>query len=428
MPEPTASTSQTPLARFATSFLTVAIVLGVSQVCAAQEDLGKARDAAQKLKKPLYDDFEQAEEDFNKNTKRAFDRILPRGAKTRIERIKLTEGIEHYCKMLTDPDLLSVELRDKRDKFQRQLDKAATLANTQQRKLREDTYKIVVEQASKLLDGNYYVREQAINLIGGLNVANRPPAPFVGSRAALLKVARTSPFPRHRLLAMGYLHRIVRFVKLPRNEEMEIAMIMSAELMKPGLDSGLYYRIAQWLGDIRYTLDVVGAQKPSAAIGLVTSLSDEKRSWISRAIAAHSLGDTGDGSNIKWPLIAWKIAEFTHEAGVEFERQRKIKGRVPAPVDPEAMADCIFAFTPSTQKEIDAGKGLKNRSSDPITTQAYQKMLPVIAGALSQKGKIDAKALTDLKTWVDANRPKDLIYHAKAPPLPMKPVKPANGP
>jgi hypothetical protein len=421
------------LSHFISTCVVTAILLGIPQTCAAQQDVAKARDAASKLKKPLYDDFEKAEDDFTsaergaRSAKVEFERLLPRGAKTRIERIKLEAGIEHYLKMLTDPELLPSELQEKRVKFQRQLDKIGTLAGNQQRKLRDDAYKIVVKQAEKLLDGNLEVRKQAINIIGSLNVSNRPAVPYSGSQAVLLRVARTSPFPEVRLLALSYLHRIVRFVKLPRNEEMAIAGVMANELMKPKQDSGLYYRVAQWLGDIRYTMDVIGAQKPSCTIGLVTSMSDPERSWFARAVAAHSLGDTGDGAGIKWPVIAWKIAEFTHDAGVEFERQRKLKGQAPNPIDAEAMADIIFGFTPSTQAEIDAGKGLKNRSADAITTQAYQKILPVVAGALDRKGAISAKALTDLKAWVDANKPKDLIYSAKAPPLPMKPVKPANG-
>ena len=154
----------------------------------------------------------------------------------------------------------------------------------------------MVQKAAPLLKGNFFVREQAIIILGSLNVVSTPTSkkPYAGSRTTLLKVAKDSPFPELRMLAIEGLARLVRFTRMPANEEMEIAGLMAAELMKPNLPNGAYFLLAQFLRHVHHTFDVVGNRKPSPTIALMQSMCDPNRSWIARAAAARGLGNTGD--------------------------------------------------------------------------------------------------------------------------------------
>lgn len=423
MPEPTASTSRRKLVSRSVLALALAVVVlphTSTQVIAQTKDIAKAREEAQRLEKPLYKDFEQAVKDFRPK-RNVFGRLLLRGAQNRLEEQKINDGIEHRLKLMTNPKLELFELQELRSKLVKDLNEACKLANENQiKKRREKVFRKVTELCAKLLDGNYSVRTQMITILGSLNISTRPTIPYTESRSALLRVARTSEFPEHRLLAMAGLSRMVRYGKLTKPEEMEIVQVISAELRKSGLPSGSYYRLAEWLRHVNHTFEVGGNQSPVAIIALIESMSDENRSWISRAMAARALGSTGDGANsVRWQTITWKVAELAHDAGTEYVKQKAAGGEPRNPVDDAALLDIYLFLAADTEKAKSAGKGALNRSTDATVKAAYDKILPIVKEALGNQ-TIAEKSLDDLKAWLDANKPADLLYHPNAPPLPMK--------
>ena len=128
---------------------------------------------------------------------------------------------------------------------------------------------------------------------------------------------------------------------------------------------------------------------------------------------------------MRWPAISWKVAEFGLEAATEFERQRAAGNERSAnPVDAPAIFDIFLAFLPDTTEGRDAGKGLKLRSNDGITQGAYARLLPLVKGAISSKGRINKADIDKLRDWLNKNPPTDLKYHDQAPPVPMKKAAP----
>ena len=427
MPEPTAHSRQMHFSQFfkAATLAVAAFALVPCAVQAQSQEVGKLREEAKKLKQPAFEDFEVARSDFKK--KRAgIERLIFRGAASRADRLKVAAGLEEQMKLMTDPDLRRPQLQEFRDKFVKVLDRAGSLAPAnQQEKIRREIFDMVTAAGEKMLDGNYYVREQVLVILGSLNVVPRT-RPYAGSQRVLLKVARQSPFPEQRLLAMSGLFRLMRYSPLPANEEMEIAGVMAEELMKPGLADGDYYRLGYYLGFAGQTFDVVGNRKPSPTIALMHSMCDESRSWVTRAVAARSLGNTGDAANasgMQWPVIAWKVAEFARDAAVEFERQKAANVRNPAnPVDGAALLDVFLAFKPDTQAGVRASRGLSLRSNDALVKGAFVRIVPLVSNAIDpKKGRIQKPDIDKLSDWLKKNVPQDLKYHRTAPPIPMKP-------
>jgi hypothetical protein len=423
VPEPTASTALTKLRSLSTIALGLAVLFAVGdQAAFAQNngDIAKARNEVQKLEKPLYADFEKAESDYKKNLKRAFGRIILQGTPPRgLGETQLEAGIKHHLYMLTNPKLGLPELQKMRSTFMKVIDKSgATIQGARQTQKHQDlVFGLVTKYCEELLDGNYYVRMQAIKILSamGAKPSVGKQVPYVGSKAILLKVARNSEFQELRLHAMAGLARLIKAEVLKKPGEMEIAVVLANELKKPGLPNGAYHLLAEWLHSVKNTFEVRGNQSPVAIVALLESMNDGSRSWIARARAARALGCTGDPkATIKWSLLAWKVAQFAHDAAVEFKKQGGRK--VADPIDPAAMVDIFLAFTPPNRSALEAGEGLLNRSDGPIVRGAYDRIRPVVAGAL--EGGINDKDIKALADWLKANQPADRSYHSQAPPLP----------
>lgn len=432
MPEITASTALTKLRPLTTIALVVAVlfVADCQAACAQNNgDIAKARSEAQKLEKPLYRDFEKAESDYRKNLKRSFGRIILQGTPNRgLGETQLDAGIKHHLYMLTNPKLGLPELQKMRSTFMKVIDKSGTTIQgaRQAAKHQDLVFGLTTKYCEELLGGNYYVRIQAIKILSsmGAKPSVGRQVPYVGSKATLLKVARTSQFQEMRLHAMAGLARLIKADVLKKPGEMEIAVVLAEELKKPGLPNGAYHLLAGWLHSVKNTFEIRGNQSPVAIVALLQSMNDESRSWIARARAARALGSTGDvRAGIKWPLLAWKVAQFAHDAAVEFKNQggRKVSN----PIDQAAMLDIFLAFTPPNQPALEAGEGLLNRSDGPIVKGAYDRIRPLAAGALD--GGIDDKDIKALADWLKANQPTERSYHSQAPPLPEKMGKMKDG-
>ena len=425
MPEPTASTALTKLRSLSTIALLAVVLFADCPSASAQSrgDNAKAREEAQRLEKPLYKDFKQAKSDYRTDVGRVFGKIINGGTRRGgpLSATQLDAAIKHNLYMLTDPTLTLPELQKLRADFLKVINRSgATIDGATQTKRHQDlVFSTTTKHCEELLDGNYYVRLQAIRIMSSMGAKPRigDPVPYTGSKEILLREARTSEFLDVRLYAMAGLVRLIRAGLLQKPDEMEIAVVLADELRKPGLSNGAYHILAEWLHSVRNTFEIRGNQSPVAIVALVESMNDGSRSWVARARAARALGSTGDvKANIRWPLLAWKVAEFAHDAAVEFQTQG---GRdVTDPVDRAAMLDIFLAFTPPNRAALEAGEGLLNRSDDSIVRGAYERIRPLTAGALGDGiDDDDIKALAD---WLKANQPADRSYHSQAPPLPER--------
>ena len=420
VPETTASTAHTKLHSLSVFALVVIAILASAPSASAQTagELAKARAEAQKLEKPLIKGgdagFAKAEKAY-KRIRNVLNTAIPRGPANGVEAGRLSEALKYRVYMLTNPKLELHELQAARTKFLKDLDKTGNLISSalQAKRHRGKVFGEVTKLCEELLSGNYYVRVQAIGILSSMKSGGDP---YAGSMDVLLRIAKTSKFPELRLDAMTGLARLIRSGKLQKSDEMTIAAVMSDELLKPGLPNGTYFQLAEWLHSVTHTFAASG--QPVAIVALLHSMNDEKRSWIARARAARALGATGDPkvTGITWPLIAWKIAQFGVDAAKEYKKQG---GRnVANPMDAAAIMDIYLSLTPPNQRALDAGEGLRARSSDPIIGAAYEKIKPLAAGALGNG--IDDKAIKALEDWVKANQPKDRSYSPNAPPLPAK--------
>lgn len=427
MPQPTVMTRpQALLFRLFGALVVLAVCSPVSGQDGAD---AKRRTEAIRLTKPLMKDFEQARKDFRRKDA-VFKTILSGGPKRGAsDRQKLEEGLQHHLYMMTNPQLELPELQEQRSKYVRLIDTAGRTINNpnQRRQHRENVFSTVSRLAKDLLDGNFYVRLQAIAILGSMNLESRPTVvPYTGSRDTLIQIARDpDQFLDQRLLALRGLYRMVKYGNVPGPDEAAINGILAAELMRDGLPSGYYFELAEMIAAIHVTFEVQGELRPIGIIACVKSMTDSKRSWRARAAAAKAIGNTGDGdASVRWPVLAWKVAEFAHAAGTEYNRQMGIRKRqgnkAPAlfadVVDNEAVFDVFLAYHHETRADAADKRGLLNRSQDPSVRAAYDKVLPLVKGAIGNDA-IAPQALMDLQTWLQGNVPQQLQYHPKAPPI-----------
>ena len=430
MPQPTAPIPRYLLTRFFCSAVAFGLcILGPPAVVAQNETAESAalREELKKIRKPLLEDMAAAKESVKKST---FDTIVYRGATNAAADKKLSDGLRISLFLMTDPELKPSELPEMRQKFMRVIDGAGRLIGNpgQVRKHREKILTQVTDLCAQMLDGNYYVRIQAIKILGSLNLEpgrpGKPPLVYTGSRSVLLRVATDKGQPHElRALAFTGLVRLIRYAKLSKPEEMEIGVALAEELMRKDIPSGYQALLASMISELHYTFEVRGNQRPIALMAAAMSMTDPSRSWEARAQAARAIGRTGDGpASIKWEPLAYKVAEFAHEAALKYNTEPM------EDVDDYTFWYIFTSYHHLTADEVALRKGLLNRSSSPYVRDAYTKVLPLVKHVIGKPGeKIPAESVAELQKWLAQNVPQNMQYHPSAPPLPNQQQVAAGG-
>lgn len=433
-----------PTALFRLSDRTASLLLLLFLACPianaqTAKDVARLRQSVMDLEKPTLKDFDAAAEDFKKKRLRNVENTtLFKGTNSnQLTKNKLKAYIEYNFDALTNPKIgepkkegeettpRHIAIEEAARKFLGKLVQTGKLMppGNELRTHRKYVFDTARDKAASLLDGNYYVRKEAIRILGGLGFRGRDKRLdiYAGSKGILLKVASESPFPELRFHALAGLMRMVRANKIKTNtEQTQIMAVIAADLGKTK-DSDAAYGLASLLTSCNTTFGLNG--QPNGIIALVRVLTDQKQSFIARAAAAKAIGHTGEPTQtIDWGVLSWVISEFVAEAATEFNRQTGAAGTVNNRVDPAVILDAYFSFQPYTRAAVDAKRGMRYRSSDPRIEAAYQNVLPIAKAALKAAKdpgtQIPAADIDALKKWVEENRPKDRKYHSAAPPVP----------
>ena len=409
-------------------------------LCAqSAKDIAKLRQAAVDLEKPTLPNFAAAEKKYRKQRINGGERSLyeaPASSNAR-DQSRLKAYIEYNFDILTNPKIgepkkegddrtpRHIAIEEAARKLLGKLNGTGRTMNpgNARKNHQKKVFDAARDKAATLLDGNYYVRKEAIRILGGLGFRGRDKRLdiYAGSKDILLRVTKESPFQELRFHALTGLIRMVKAGKIPsKADQTEIMTRVATDLMKTK-DPDAAYGLATLLADCPTTFTTTG--KPEGIIALVRVLTDKNQSFIARAAAARAIGFTGEPTPaVEWPVLSWAIADFVAEAATEFNAQIGAGGPVANRVDAAAILDAYFSFQPYTQAAVDAKRGFRNRSADPKVEDAYKKVLPIAKAALgaakSPGDKIPVAAIDALKAWVEQNRPKDRKYHGSAPPIP----------
>ncbi|HUQ68405.1 MAG TPA: hypothetical protein VM165_02715 [Planctomycetaceae bacterium] len=310
------------------------------------------------------------------------------------------------------------DLHRRRDELtQQDLRTAGTLQAKAENQLAFRKYVLteIVKLAEPLLKNNFYIRLQAVTLLGELELVPADPTKnvkletFTPACEPLIRVLEDPDQPPPvKIAAARSLVRLCKFagVNLPPVElRHRIAKSTLAELAKTDTHYWYQMRLIEVLAALDITLDLQ-TRKPLIVAGLINVLNDPQRDWHARAEAAWALGRVPfDPAQTDVPAVMRDIMQFALDL---------TKAAQQAPTDPK-WKTCLFkvylAFQPVNAEDREATRrtraGLLN---SPLTTaqsqaqQTYPLIVPIVNSVLNGQ-QITAKMIQDLDGWLQKNKP-----------------------
>lgn len=304
------------------------------------------------------------------------------------------------------------------------------------RKFREVLCREVTARCTDLLDNNYYVRLNAILILGRLNileadpVQNKPPEAYGPAADPLLrKVILAGQHVTLKIPAVNGLKYIALLADLPTKTRQEIADALIAEFRNRKAHPWYQARLAEALAavDLQYN-----SQREAFIIHALTEcVADKTRPPLVRAQAAMALGRAPLGSTVNVRLLIYEIADLTRALAEQYNADvQRIKSGKLANLPAywtSSFLRIYFAFWPvhRTERIIlqrrrnpgDRKPGFlekfKNRADTKAfydyTQSAYEKIRPIVSHVLAQKAgnyqPVSSDALNSLKSWLNSNRP-----------------------
>ncbi len=267
----------------------------------------------------------------------------------------------------------------------------------------------VVKQAAALFDNNFYVRLQAVVLLGELDLTENDTSTgltlqaFAPAAKPLMAFLKDPAQPESiKPAAVRGLYRILRAGNPDTTLKHDIARVLADELAPNTTHFWYQMRLTEALSAADTVLDR-NSRQPFVQNVLRSVVSDPARHWLVRTEAARSLGRVpGDPSlpvqeNIA--LIAAMSLELTQAMQAE---PNEVFWR-------NAFTKLYLAFQPLDADDKDAarknpGGFLSNPSAAAAARDAYSQVLPVIRAVLRDE-EVSDDSVKALEAWVAKNPP-----------------------
>jgi hypothetical protein len=272
----------------------------------------------------------------------------------------------------------------------------------------------VLKLVEPMLDNSFYVRIQAVTLLGELELVPADPTKnikvetYTPACELLLKVLDSPDQPPAvKIAAARSLVRLCKFsgVNLPPVEmRHRIAKSALAELAKTDTHYWYQMRLIEVLSALDVAFDLQ-TKKPFIVTAMQSILNDPQRDWHARAEAAWALGRVPFDSSVDVPGVIRDVMQFTHDLA---------KAAQQSPSEPR-WKTCLFkvylAFQPLNTDDREATRrtrgGLLNSPLSAAQTQAqqvYPLIVPIVNTVLNDK-PIVAKMISDIDAWLQKAKP-----------------------
>jgi hypothetical protein len=278
----------------------------------------------------------------------------------------------------------------------------------------------VVDRTRELLDGNFFVRLQAVVILSRLNLVEGNPTKrieeeaYIPAAEPLLAVVNDeTQHDALKIVAVRGLGRIASTADLDAAVKLQMAQAFIDELGDPALNDWYQFRLVEALGTIENLVNDQNGQ-PFIVKALSEALVDRERHWLVRCEAAKSLGRTTLDRNINVGLLTFEMVRLARDMT---EAQQKNPGEF---YWMECFWRLYLAFKPEDKDEKQRIVGLLDRAeagtiggqdkSDVV--EAYKQIIPVakiiLNNAQPAPTPIPAANLNTLDQWLKNNQPANL--------------------
>ncbi len=280
---------------------------------------------------------------------------------------------------------------------------------------REFVLSQILERCKELLDGNFYVRLNALILLSELNTKdpdrqrNIPPEVYTDPLDTVLAVfTDDSQIDPIKLRAALGLRQILLYGAPSIAKRIEIASAINKELDRSGLHHWYQMRLTETLGDV----GVLGERgEPFVVQRLATLIADTTRHWQVRSEASLSMGRLPLDSSINVNLIAYQIAKLSLQMAMSYNKNRR----------PFFWQDCFVKVYMSFDGKIDGQEfGLLDQAGGNRVVQgAYGQIRPLVNHlVVAPRGTpFPNDILTDLDGWIKSNEPDSYSVAQGQPPI-----------
>jgi len=309
---------------------------------------------------------------------------------------------------------------------------------TAARAFRKDVFQLIVDRCEQILDNNYFVRLQAVMILGNLNQDefNRekklPPVAFGPAYKPLLKVLLTpdkeQPLSIKIAAAVG-LKRIAllgpREKSAQRTRELEMVDVLIKEFQRQKTHSWYQMRLAEAMAALEMKTNVEEQAVILQALTKAVVNLDHSRAPSVRAQAAMSLGRAALPTDANVDLMMHEIVNLAAELSEQYNADLA-KGSLPSHWT-DSFLRLYFAFMPVDRLEKEflyknrsdlrdrnaglLGKGRTKPQNDRIKA-AYQQVLQVVKHVAGQSDKVKkapvpVATIAEMRTWMASHPPKD---------------------
>ncbi len=370
--------------------------------------------------------------EFWKKNKTKYSTTLRNGTMTEADKALIADGIKYRLYVMAEKDELR-NLYDLRlDISGTDLGQAAKIPTKADdvKKFREFVIQQILKNIDPLLKNNFYVRYQAVTLLGELDLlpadANRQfkLETYTPACLVLIKVLDDPEQPTAiKIAAARSLIRLIRFGDLPVESRHKVAASVVAELAKTDTHSWYQMRLADVLSTLDVTLDLVN-RKPYVVNALQDVLRDPQRDIRARAKAAKALGRVPLDPQVDISALVRDVMQFALELATAAQQNPE------KPEWKQAFWDLYMAYMPLDANDKDATKKnpagfLNNRQTANLAQQTYKLVLPTVNTVLAGK-PVNVPDVQSLQGWLQANKPVAEVKPggARQPPAPQP--QPAN--
>lgn len=378
------------------------------------------------IEKPLLspDELTRLEKELGVRLQRYRDALTPKGGVINDQTKEyLRKGIRYRLGLLTLKENRDDLAKLREDLSVRDLQLAGKILDKPKdvEEFRKFIMKEITEQAAQLLDNNFYVRLQAVILLGELELlpadSNRRLSLQAYTPAAipLLQVVTDPEQPVEvKIPAVVGLYRILLLGTPDVQLRSRIAEAFVAELKTSNTHWAYQARLAHALTGIDKIYDL--QQKPFVIQALAMVISDPQRDWRARAEAARSLGRVPMDGSINVKLLAHEIAKLGSDMAKAHEQ---------SPQEhywKMAFWNLYMAFQAYDEFDKDAERKRKGGLlNNPVTRQAavreaYDKVLPLVRAVLKDQ-PIPPETQQDIAKWLEQNKPTDYKLTPTSEPI-----------
>lgn len=378
------------------------------------------------IDKPLLspDELTRLEKELGVRQQRYRDALTPKGGIVNDQTKEyIRTGIRYRLGLLTLKENRNDLARLREDLTVRDLERTGKLFDKAKdiEELRKFVMKEITEQATQLLDNNFYVRLQAVILLGELDLLPDDEGKRLSLQAytpaaiPLLQVVTDPEQPVEvKIPAVVGLYRILLLGKPDVQLRARIAEAFVSELKKSDTHWAYQARLAHALTGIDRIYDL--QQKPFVIQALAMVISDPQRDWRARAEAARSLGRVPMDGSINVKLLAHEIAKLGNDMAKAYEQNPKEH------YWKMAFWNLYMAFQAYDEFDKDAERKRKGGLlNNPVTRQAavreaYEKVVPLVRAVLLDQ-PIPPETQQDIAKWLEQNKPTDYKLTPTSEPI-----------